>query len=132
MAFLLAIAALAGCRSGPAVGQVSGKVTFKDKPVTEGRITFYNPKTGYIADDQLGKDGGYAIKTKEGGLIVGDYVVTVTPLMYLDDSQPTKTPPALMEKPAKDIPRRYRGEKTSPLKVTITEGKNEHNFNMTP
>jgi hypothetical protein len=132
LATLFLLILVAGCSSGPAVGQVSGKVTFKGKPVTEGRITFFNAKAGYNADVVLGKDGRYTIETPEGGLMVGDYVVTITPLMHLINPEPTKTPPAPEWKPAPNIPMRYRSEMTSPLKVTVKEGPQELNFDMTP
>src|SRR5438876_932168 len=88
--FVLSVAFLAmglpGCSRGPAVGEVSGKVTFERKPVTEGTITFINPTTGYAAEAGLQKDGSYVVVTPEGGLVVGDYLVMVNPLIYVDRS----------------------------------------------
>ena len=130
---LLALAmaiGLAGCRSSPARGEVSGKVTFKGKAVSEGKITFFSAATGDTGDADLANDGTYTVKTIKGGLIVGDYKVWVSPLMVLDKPDP-RTPPTMVEKPAPNIPIKYRGHE-SPLTATIKEGKNERNFDMTP
>src|SRR5262245_32545139 len=117
-AALVTFVLVAGCKSGPAVGQVTGKVTFKGTPVTEGKITFYEPKTGQAVEGDLDKDGGYTIRDVR----VGEYIVTIRPLTILIDSDPGKTPPAPEYKPAPNIPLRYRGDTTSPLKANITEG----------
>src|SRR5713101_10157390 len=102
-------AGLAGCLHGPTVGQVSGTVTFRGKPVTDGTITFINPTTGFAAEAGLSKDGSYVVKTPEGGLVVGEYIVMVNPLIYLDASNP-RTPPSPVERPASNIPDKYRNQ----------------------
>ena len=121
---------LAGCSRGPAVGEVSGKVTFGRKPVTEGTITFINPTTGYAAEAGLQQDGSYAIVTPEGGLVVGDYIVMVNPLMYIDRSNP-RTPPSPVERPAPNIPEKYRNQGRTPLRATVQKGPNTFDFDMT-
>jgi hypothetical protein len=122
---------LAGCSRGPIVGQVSGKVTFKGKPVSEGTITFINPTTGYAAEAGLQKDGGYVVETPEGGLVVGEYLVMVNPLRYRDTSNP-RTPPSPVEKPAPNIPEKYRNLGRTPWRATVQHGPNSFNFDMTP
>src|SRR5262245_19879661 len=106
MPLALFAAGLAGCKSGPPVGHVKGKVTFKGNPVTEGKVGFFNPTTSVAVEADLEKDGSYVVKTP---LEVGDYVVVITPPTYVDNSQPTKTPPAPSEKDVPNIPRKYRG-----------------------
>src|SRR5262249_5063699 len=121
----------AGCsKSGPVRGDVSGTVTFKKQPVTEGKISFYSPATGYGGSADLDATGNYVIKTLEGGLPLGEYVVTVTPLTYMDHSD-QKPLPADKENPAPNIPEKYRRPGTSPLKAEVKEGKNEFPFDMT-
>src|SRR5437773_2488660 len=88
---LTTTSALAGCQSGPARGDVRGKVTFKGQPVTEGMITFINPNGGEGGEMKLGPDGSYEIPR---GLPVGDYIVLVTPLIIKVDTSPGKTPPS--------------------------------------
>ncbi len=124
------VVGLAGCSRGPDVGEVRGKVSFKGKPVTEGTVTFINPTTGYVAEANLEKDGSYVVKTREGGLVVGDYLVMVNPLIYLDRSDP-KTPPSPMEKPAPNIPEKYRNQGRTPLKATVQKGTNTFDFDLT-
>jgi hypothetical protein len=124
--FLAAV--LAGCSpSGPATGEVSGKVTFKGKAVTEGTVTFLNPKEGGAAEGELGPDGTYKLN---GKVVVGEYVVVITPLVQIVDTDPGKSPPAPVEKPAPNIPQKYRQQGTTPLKETVKEGKNEFNFDL--
>ena len=121
---------LAGCSRGPAVGEVSGKVTFGGKPVTEGTITFINPTTGYAAEASLQQDGSYVVVTPEGGLVVGDYRVLVNPPIYVDRSNP-RTPPSPVERPAANIPEKYRNQGRTPLRATVKTGPNTFNFDMT-
>jgi hypothetical protein len=126
---LVWMAGLAGCQSGPARGEVRGTVTFKGKPVTEGRISFVNPSGVDAGEAFLNPDGSYEI---QGGLIVGEYVVTVAPLTHMVDTMPGKTPPSPEEKPAPNIPRKYRIQHTSPFKKTVEKGQNTFDFDMTP
>jgi hypothetical protein len=120
----------AGCARGPVVGEVSGQVTFAGKPVTEGKITFINPTTGFAAEADLQPDGSYRIKTPEGGLVVGDYIVMVNPLIYIDRSNP-RTPPSPVERPAPNIPEKYRNQGRTPLRATVQKGANTFTFDMT-
>jgi hypothetical protein len=132
-AALLAVAALAtspGCNNGPPIGKVKGKVTFKGQPVKEGRVTFLNPKEGGTYEAMIGSDGSYAVAN---GVVVGEYVVEISPLMELKDTDPGKSPPAPVEKAAPDIPKKYRQQGTTPFKgQTVKQGPNEINFEMTP
>jgi hypothetical protein len=118
-----------GCDRGPATGEVSGKVTFQGKPVAEGTVTFLNPTEGGAHEAQIEKDGKYAI---QGGAVVGEYVVEIKPLVVIVDTDPGKSPPAPVEKPAPDIPKKYRMQGTKPFTATVKSGKNEIDFAMTP
>jgi hypothetical protein len=115
-----------GCSRGPATGEVSGKVTYKGSPVTEGSVTFLNPTEGGAAEAQIEKDGSY----KVGGVVVGEYLVEIKPLWHVVDTDPGKSPPAPMEKPAPNIPKKYRMQGTTPLKASVKQGPNEINFEM--
>ena len=125
----VAVAVLIGCNSGPKQGEVRGKVTFQNEAVTEGTITFLNPNEGGAAEGTIKSDGSYSLTAK---LPAGEYVVVITPPMHIVDTDPGKSPPAPVEKPMKDIPKKYRMQGTSPLRATVKEGKNEHNFDMAP
>jgi hypothetical protein len=110
-------------------GAAGGQVAYRGKPVTEGTVTFYNLTSGYTAEARLGPDGSYTVTTPEGGLEVGDYVVTVNPPIVIDNSDP-KTPPSQVEKPSPNIPPRYRTQGSTPLKATVQKGSNTFNFDM--
>jgi hypothetical protein len=128
---VLALTLLAplGCESGPKTGKVRGKVTYKGKPVKEGTVTFLNLTEGGAAEATIGPEGAYAVAT---GVVVGDYVVEIKPLVEMRDTDPGKSPPAPVEKNAPDIPRKYRMQGTTPLKASVKEGENEINLEMTP
>jgi hypothetical protein len=108
------------------VGTVSGKVTFQGTAVGEGRITFTNPQTGASADALLDAGGGYALKAP---LPVGEYKVTVMPLIVRRQVG-GKGPVVGDEKPAPNIPEKYRTIGTTDLKASVKEGPNDLNFDM--
>src|SRR5262249_34094558 len=112
-----------------ATSPVKGKVTFKGKPVEEGTVTFLNLTEGGAAEAQINKDGTYAF---QGGVTPGDYHVVITPLMHIVDTDPGKSPPAPVERPAPDIPTKYRMQGTTPLRASVKPGPNEFPFDMTP
>src|SRR5262245_37091639 len=104
-AFGIAAVFSAGCPSGPPTGEVRGKVSFKGQPVTEGLVTFLNPTEGGAAEAQIKPDGTYVV---ENPVVVGEYLVVITPLIQIVDTDPGKSPPAPVEKPAPNIPAKYR------------------------
>jgi hypothetical protein len=122
------VAFFLSCSHGPPTGDVHGKVTFKGQPVKEGRVTFLNPKEGGAAEALIGKEGAYSVP----GVVVGEYVIEITPLVQIVDTDPGKSPPAPMEKPAPDIPMKFRQQGKTPLRAAVKAGKNEINFDMTP
>jgi len=117
-----------GCSTGPRTGEVKGKVTFEGKPVTEGLVTFLNPKEGGAAEAEISKDGAFAVKID---VVVGDYLVVITPHMHIVDTDPGKSPPSPVEKPAANIPQKYRQQGSTTLKAKVIEGKNVFDFDMT-
>lgn len=128
-ALMLAVA-LPGCGgSDMKIGAVSGKVTFRGQPVTEGTVSFINADAGAGAEAKLGTDGTYAVETPDGGLPVGTYAVSITPPLYLDDSDP-KTPPSWVEKKVANIPQKYRSHYKSGLTATVQEGDNDVPFDL--
>jgi hypothetical protein len=116
----------AGC-SGPRTGEVHGKVTCEGKAVTEGLVTLLNPKGGGDAEAHINKDGTFAVKR----VVVGEYLVVITPPMEIVDADPGKSPPSPVEKAAPNIPRKYRQQGTTTLKAEVKEGNNAFEFDMT-
>jgi len=125
----LCLLAACGCSSSPDKGEVHGKITFKGNPVKEGRVTFLNPNEGGASEAQINSDGAYAVA---GGVALGEYVVEITPLVQIVDTDPGKSPPAPVEKPAPDIPLKYRQQGKTPLRASVKAGQNEINFDMKP
>lgn len=80
---------------------------------------------------RLKEDGSYEVLTTQGaGLPLGEYQVTVTPpprAAGLSESGFVE----LAEVDAK-IPQKYRDNKTSGLTLTVKEGENLLNIEMTP
>ena len=129
MSMAVILSLVVGCSKGPATGQVEGKVTFKGKAVTEGTIQFLNVKEGGQAGAELDAAGAYKMKDP---VVVGEYVVVITPGMEMKDTDPGKSPPAWVERHAPNIPPKYRMQGTTTLKATVKQGKNEINFDLTP
>jgi len=126
---LAAALVLAGCSSGPPGGKVQGKVTFKGQPVKEGLVTLLNPTEGGAYEAKISADGSYAI---ENPVAIGEYLVVVTPPVEIVDTDPGKSPPAPVEKNMPDIPKKYRMQGTTPLKVSVKAGPNEFHIDMRP
>jgi len=122
----VALLCLCGCGSSAPVGEVAGKVTFKGRSVSEGRVTFQNLQTGAADEAELNSDGTYAMKSP---LPVGEYKVMVSPLIVRKQVD-GKGPVVGVEKAAPDIPDKYRTIGSTDLKKTVKEGKNELNFDL--
>ncbi len=118
---------LCGCGGGtqriPKSAVVSGKVTSGGSPVAEGMISFMSGQSA--GSTPLMADGAYLIGEN---VPPGVYTVIVTP-------PPVTKPPMIGEagpevNPYKNIPEKYRGEGTSPLKVNVKEGENKFDFDL--
>ncbi len=131
VAFLLLAACLAGCAPGEPVGRVFGKVTFQDRPVTEGLVLFRNQAKAVHMTAAIGPDGAYEVAWRGAkGLPLGTYEVMVSPPLEDAPMGPALEPPKL--KPFPNIPQKYRSFTTSGLKVDVKEGENPFDVNMTP
>lgn len=113
--------ALSGCGGAPAKETptgVKGVVTLAGKPLAEGTVSFSNSSTGNAAVAQLGAEGKFTVT---GGVVPGEYKVTITP--------PTPTPDNPAPKPS-SIPDKYRNEATTDLKAKISSGANDLKFEL--
>lgn len=122
---------LAGCgasSNAPEVGQVSGTVKYKGEPVKEGQVVFEDPVQGQLAAANLKSDGTYVLTTAEGGLRVGTYGVTVTPVPFQAD--PVKKPPVVRPPDPVNIPKKYRTRATSKLTLKVESGSNTLDIEM--
>jgi len=137
---------LSGCGGGAGPrAKVKGKVTFNNKPVTAGTISFFGPDKR-SGSAQIKDDGSYEIPDAP----VGEVIITVeapdrSKMMGRVD-QPQRPPgvggmPADMD-PGKSgslspdkivpVPTKYNSEKTSPLTYTVTNQDQEYDVKLTP
>jgi hypothetical protein len=117
----LLLTVLVGCgKSHPSCIQVSGRVTYRGKPVTSGYVSFVrigqNSAEGLTrpATGELDEGGSYAMKTfqKDDGVLPGEYGVSIVSVEYGHKREPTGALPSL-------IPRKYASIDTSGLKATV-------------
>jgi hypothetical protein len=136
---------LTGCSGGPRLGKVSGKVTFKGKPVPTGTIMFY-PDAGPAAVGAIGPDGTYTLTTiKPGdGAVVGSHRVTIQattvgpgsladPSSFEEELQfaQRQDPKAKVLVPGKVewiVPEKYSRPDTTDLTATVQPGTNSIDF----
>jgi hypothetical protein len=145
---------ITGCSSSSNPSRISGKVTYKDKLVTGGTITFLH-KDGGTFTYRIGADGTYS----GSELPIGEMTVTVEtesvnpsppamkgsyaqgkdqqggdPNDYKKMMQQKGAVPEDGGKPKGEyvpIPLKYADPKTSDLRVTLTGGKNKKDFELT-
>jgi hypothetical protein len=114
----------AGCGSAEKKIDVTGKVTFKGEPVTEGSVQFIEDRTGRGAQVDLAPDGTYQVS-----LFAGDYKVVVTPPYIVDESSGMPNP---YYKKVKNIPTRYHSTDTSGLRAVVSPDQATHDFKLAP
>jgi hypothetical protein len=123
----MAAAALIGCGSAYDA-TVQGVARFNQAPLQSGTVAFIPQQSGPSGYGMIGSDGSYSIMTgREKGLPAGAYIVTVA---ANEPSIPDKNPSA-PPKPGKPItPAWYRDAAQSPLKFTVSQGKNTIDLEM--
>jgi hypothetical protein len=127
----LLLAILAGCGdSNLQLGKVSGKVTYKGRPVTAAKVTFF-PERGPAATGLLDDQGRYELMTlKPGdGVMVGKNRVGVSPILAGVSLTPGK-PPALPVQEKSIIPAKYHNPQTSEFIVEVRNGGNTFDFDL--
>ena len=119
---------LAGCGSAYDA-TVQGVAKLNQAPLQSGTVTFIPQQSGPSGYGEIESDGSYSIMTgREKGLPAGTYVVTVA---ANEPSTPDKNPSA-PPTPGKPItPAWYRDATQSPLKFTVSPGKNTIDLEMT-
>lgn len=116
-----------GCGpSGPPTAELSGKVVFQGKPVAEGTVSLRS-EVGTGGEANLQEDGTFTIKD----LPVGEYRALILPLVMLQKEGP-RGYEVSVEKPAPNIPLKYRTIGATDLRVAVKEGKNEVRFELAP
>ena len=127
MLFLLT---LSGCGGHEGLAPVSGTITYKGKPVTQGEVNFV-PKKGELrgAHGPIDAQGRYQLGTFEpgDGAYVGTHRVSVVSI-GADKRIPARMKGKMMEEDMQGtgaplIPRRYLSPATSDLEAEVEAGK---------
>jgi hypothetical protein len=119
--------AVAGCGNGEEpLGTATGRVTYHGEAVTEGCVIFTDNVRGAAYVAPLDATGSYELQVARGfGAPPGKYVVTIQPPRAMPSMDPMKNfagPSA--KKEYKNIPTKYRDEKTSGLEAVVVSGAN--------
>lgn len=123
---------LLGCGSaepdyGP-LGTLSGKVTFKGAPLTEGSIILTREGGGSGAAP-MQADGTFLVTDRIGGIPVGTYKVGFEAAQE-DAAETPNSPP--QKKARLILPAKYYDPAESGLSVEIKEGPNTLEFEVIP
>lgn len=112
------------CGCGEKVGSISGKVTYKDKPIPVGTVTFFAQKNRVVFAE-LEENGSYLVEN----VPVGEAEITVeTPNVQPFVAAPGQPPPPpgvlspAYTRPNIRIPDRYVDRTQSGLKLDVQEG----------
>jgi hypothetical protein len=115
----LAALGFTGCTRQFPMAEVSGKVTYKGKPLPEGTIMFV-PQSGFAAAGTINPDGTFRlISGKPGdGAVIGRHKVAVIPPYQPQTPNYPK------------FPLKYQDAETSGLVAEVKEGTNTFEFEL--
>lgn len=127
---LLAVAlVLAGCggdqmRTAP----VNGKVTYQNKPVPQGSVTFIPESGGPPATGEIKPDGTFRMTTYSSGdgAILGKHKVVIVAIEDMEGKLPEERNPT----PPPIIPAKYTSPATTPLTAEVKDGDNSPVFDL--
>ncbi|MEN6450531.1 MAG: hypothetical protein ABFC96_08580 [Thermoguttaceae bacterium] len=128
--FVLAVALGSGCHA-PTTGDVSGKLTFRGKPLARGTISFISNNGGIVASGNLEKGRYTVVKAPVGPCKIAVQVHQAPLRIWMPDpNQPNQDPP-----PDPDfvpIPPRYQDFDESGLTYTVTAGQHTYDIDLKP
>jgi hypothetical protein len=129
--------AVLGCSADPnkpKLSKVSGKVTFKGKPVNNGSVIFTPTGGGGMAlqtaTGQLNEDGTFSLTTFNtgDGAVIGQHTATVesrgSDINELN--KPRADGSIAYVLPKSQVPEKYTRADKSPLKYTVEDGKSNY------
>jgi hypothetical protein len=127
------LAAIYGCGQGQAT--VSGKVTYRNNPVTYGSVTFLGPDDK-AASAAIGPDGSYTVE----GLTPGEARIGVTSRdpskgrtsRKATNKDSANEPPDTGKNGWVPLPRQVESAANSGLTCTLKSGSNTHDINLEP
>lgn len=117
---VLVLLACCGCGGGdePVPVAVSGNVSFKGQPVTQG-VVFFMSDQGFGASAEIDAQGRYVIRSQYGkGIPAGTYRVSVTPPPEAANESDA-APISAAKETHPEIPPKYRDFSTSGLTVDL-------------
>ena len=146
-----ALAALLAAGCGPQFGSVSGKVTYKDKALKGGNVTFSSTEGKVSGSEAISEDGSYTIpKLQTGTYKVCVETASLKPASGLGaGKKPYKppsdkaadkgkgpatpyTPPTIEDKSKRytQIPDKYMAPQTTDITCTVTGGSQEFDIKL--
>lgn len=109
--------ALFGCGPAPVpTGTVTGSVSVKGKPFTDGMVVFFSPEQGMGSPAFIDAQGTFVTVTP---IPIGNYSI------YFD-KKPAEQGGVATPGPPDGVPAEYAALHTSPLKMEVVEGENKH------
>jgi hypothetical protein len=142
--FCLALALGCGARSPERKTSVTGKVTLNGKPVTAGKVIFFKASEPTGTDAHLTTEGAYTLDPAQEGdftvIVDTEFVNPNKKTEAYGGSKGKKDQMKLGPTPSGyggpkgeyvKVPDKYTKKETSPLKVTIKQGKQTFNVDMT-
>lgn len=134
-----------GC-GGPK-GDVSGRVTYLDKPLPKGTVTFFGSENRVVGSSVISSDGTYSMVKVPAGPVT---ITVAAPIITIRDPNAPKLPPPSTEKGGKqkelikrsrekrksgagtrlEIPAKYGMPEQSGLTYTVQPGSQEHNIDL--
>ena len=130
---VLLLAGGVGC-GPPLMGPVSGRVTFKGKPVPMAVVCF-QPASRPMAVGVTDNEGRYRLSTKISfdGAYGGKHRVGIYPWTLGFGEEPLDPAYTPLPENRADIPEQYRAPHTSPLTADVVAGRdNTIDFELTP
>jgi uncharacterized protein (TIGR03067 family) len=112
--------------------RVTGTVTLDGKPLANAFLLFHPVKKGgQEATARTEEDGTFHLTTpgKKGRVLPGNYRVTISILPTKNDANDDKRRGG-HHWPKRSVPRRYWFPNTTPLKVTVKEGRNQFDLQL--
>jgi hypothetical protein len=131
MAVLVCAACLAlfGCakKGGLETAPVTGKVTYKGKPLPNGTVMFV-PGEGPAATGEIAADGTYHLTTyaPNDGAVLGKHKISITALADMSNLLPEQRNPL----PPSLIPDKFMSHDSSGLTAEVARGNNEVNLDL--
>ena len=120
---VLLLAGAVGCGRAE-MGAVSGRVTFKGKPVPMAVVRF-QPQSRPMGAAVTDTDGRYRLSTKRplDGAYGGHHIVSVYPWQLGVGQEPLDPAYTPLPEDRADIPHKYRAPHTSPLSADVVAGR---------